>query len=172
MPSLAVTVIGDDRPGIVAALTAALADVGGNLEDSSMTILRGHFAMTLVVSVDASAEDVRRALGPFAERLGVSVAVNPVDDEPPPVPTGPHHVLSVHGADRPGIVAAVTGLLAERGGNITDLTTRLTGDLYLLVCEVDLPDAVDAASLGTELAELGARLGVSATLRRADDELL
>jgi glycine cleavage system transcriptional repressor len=172
MAELAVTVIGHDRPGIVAAVTGALADVGGNLEDSSMTILRGHFAMTLVVSVDVAPDRVREVLAPVAERLGVTVAVNPVEEEPPQPPAGPHHVLSVHGADRPGIVAAVTGLLAERGGNITDLTTRLSGDLYLLVCEVDLPETVDPAAVSGDLAALGERLGVTASLRPADDELL
>jgi glycine cleavage system transcriptional repressor len=42
---IAVTLIGSDRPGIIAAVAAALADVGGNIEDSSMRILRGRFAM-------------------------------------------------------------------------------------------------------------------------------
>lgn len=172
MSTYAVTVLGDDRPGIVAGITGALAQVGGNLEDSSMTILRGHFAMTLVVVAAAELSEVRAALAPVADRLAVTVAVNPVADEPPPAPTGPHHLLTVHGADRPGIVAAVTGLLAERGGNITDLTTRLAGGLYLLVCEVDLPETVDPAALAAELDALGARLGVSAALRPADDELL
>ena len=48
MPSLAVTVVGTDRPGIVNRVTAAIADRSGNLEDSSMSLLRGHFAMTLI----------------------------------------------------------------------------------------------------------------------------
>ena len=42
--SFAITVVGHDRPGIIAEVTGALADLGGNLEDSSMTLLRGHFA--------------------------------------------------------------------------------------------------------------------------------
>ena len=42
---IAVTVLGDDRPGIVADVTGALAGLHGNLEDSTMTLLRGHFAM-------------------------------------------------------------------------------------------------------------------------------
>ena len=77
-------------------------------------------------------------------------------------------MLTVHGGDRPGIVSAVVGEVAAVGGNITDLTTRLAGDLYLLVAEIDLPrrhrrrgarGAVDAAA---------AALGVGATLRAAE----
>ena len=53
-PVLAVTVLGDDRPGIVADVTAAVAGLGGNLEDSTMTLLRGHFAMVVLVRTPAS----------------------------------------------------------------------------------------------------------------------
>ncbi len=172
MRELAVTVIGHDRPGIVAAVTAALAEIGGNLTDSTMTLLRGLFAMSLVVSVDASADEVAARLAPVADDLGVVVAVNEVEQQAAPAPSGSHQVLSVHGADRPGIVAAVTALVAERGGNITDLTTRLTGDLYVLVCEVDLPDETDADALAADLAGVGERLGVHASLRPAEAELL
>ena len=49
----AVTAVGADRPGIVAAVTGAFVDHGCNLEDSSMTILRGQFAMMLVVDAPA-----------------------------------------------------------------------------------------------------------------------
>ena len=45
MTLLAVTVLGHDRPGIIAETTSILAELGANLEDSTMTILRGHFAM-------------------------------------------------------------------------------------------------------------------------------
>ncbi len=48
----AITVIGHDRPGIIAEATAALAGLGLNLEDSTMTLLRGHFAMMLLCAGD------------------------------------------------------------------------------------------------------------------------
>ena len=75
--TLAVTVVGDDRPGIVAAVTGALSVAGANLEDTSMTILRGHFVMTLVVAAQAAAT-VEQALSSEAERLGLDVTVREV----------------------------------------------------------------------------------------------
>ena len=48
MTYLAITVLGHDRPGIIAQTAEVLAEAGMNLEDSSMTLLRGHFAMTLI----------------------------------------------------------------------------------------------------------------------------
>nr|WP_301539130.1 ACT domain-containing protein [Nocardioides sp. zg-1230] len=80
--------------------------------------------------------------------------------------------MSVHGGDRPGIVSAVVAVIAGVGGNITDLTTRLAGDLYLLVAEVDLPAGADVAAVEGELTRVVADLGVGVTLRAADtDEL-
>ena len=135
--SLAITVVGHDRPGIIAQAAEILAGCGMNLEDSSMTLLRGHFAMTLICAGDAEATRVEAALQPLADgSLDVTVREVPSDHDQRPFgdPIG-------HGArSRPArIVARLTGVIAEAGGNITDLTTRLSGGLYVLLAEVDLP---------------------------------
>src|SRR6266704_2184424 len=80
--------------------------------------------------------------------------------------------ITVVGRDRLGIVADVTRVLARAGGNITDLTTRLSGTLYLLSAEVDLPSTVDIEELVAELDEVAARLGVEVSLRTADADVL
>ena len=169
MHELAITVIGPDRTGIVADVAEALAAVGANLTDSTMTRLRGHFAMTLVCN-GPTAEAVEEALAPVSTG-GLLATVRAVEPESEQAGQGEPYLVSVHGADRLGIVAAVTRVVASAGGNITDLTTRLTGPLYLLVAEVDLP-----AGCGDQLAELlavaAAELGVEVTLRRAESELL
>jgi len=172
MSLLAVTVLGRDRPGIIAEATGALTDLGGNLEDSSMTLLRGHFAMTLVVRTDASADQVRAALAPRFDDDGLAVFVIALDPSSSGAPAGNGYVLSVHGADRVGIVAAITAVLAEHGGNVTDLTTRLAGALYILVAEVELPAGADAAVLAQRLTDTARELGVEATLRPAETDVL
>jgi glycine cleavage system transcriptional repressor len=85
---------------------------------------------------------------------------------------GSAYVLSVHGADRPGIVSGLTSVVADAGGNITDLTTRLGGDLYLLVAEVALPAEADVAALAARIDEAAATLGVRATFQPADTDVL
>lgn len=169
---VAVTVIGHDRPGIVAQTTRLLADVGANLEDSTMTLLRGHFAMVLLARTTASTAEVTAALGPIESDGTLQVSVREVPDEEPAQPGGTAYLLSVHGADRAGIVSAVTGLVAAAGGNITDLSTRLRGELYVLLAEVDLPPEADLAGLTTRLAAEGSRLGVDAALRPLDTDVL
>ena len=139
MASLAITVLGHDRPGIIADVTAALALRDANVEDSSMTLLRGHFAWTLVVGAEATAREVASDLS-FLESDGLVVSVLPVTDEAPERDEDlQSFVVSVHGADRVGIVAAITGAIASYGGNITDLQTRLGGGLYVVVAEADFP---------------------------------
>lgn len=172
MASLAVTVIGHDRPGIIAEVTGVVAELGGNLEDSSMTLLRGHFAWTLIADLAVPAEVIADRLDHLRED-GLVVSVLPVGpEEPQPADSGAY-VLSVHGADRPGIVAAVAGTLARHGGNITDLSTRLgPGGLYLLVAEVTLPPGIDVVVLGAQLSQVGHELGVGVSLRPAESDVL
>lgn len=164
-----ITVLGRDRPGIIADTTARLAALGLNLEDSVMTRLRGHFAMTLVCRGEATSAELQDAL-----RLGpdLTVAVHELEDEPDESGAGSPWVLTVHGGDRPGLVSTVLEEVARVAGNVTDLSTRLAGDLYLLVAEIDLPTGVDAAALDAAVRSAAEGLGMRATLRPADtDEL-
>jgi glycine cleavage system transcriptional repressor len=169
VPLLAVAALGPDQPGVVAAITEVLLAGAGNLEDASMHQLSGQFAMTLVVNVPGDADAVGAQLEPVAKRLQLLISVREVVvGESGPL--GESYVVSVHGADRPGIVHRVTAVIAGAGGNITDLSTRLAGDLYVLVAEVDLVG--DPEPLTSALTALGAELGVDAHLRPADADLL
>jgi glycine cleavage system transcriptional repressor len=172
MTVLAVTVIGHDRPGIIAETTAALASLGLNLEDSTMTLLRGHFSFMLVCAGDAGRAEVEDALAPLAAGGALDVSVRAVRPEEPATPHGAQYQLAVHGADRPGIVSALTSTIAAVGGNITDLSTRLAGHLYVLLAEVDLPADTDVPALQERLTETGDGLGVDAALRPVEPDLL
>lgn len=171
MQEFAITVIGHDRPGIIASASEALARLGLNLTDSTMTRLRGHFAMTLICVGPTTPTEIEAALRPLTE-TGLVVTVREVGAEPEPPPSGGSYVLSVHGADRLGIVAAVTRVIADVEGNVTDLSTRLSGDLYVLVAEVDLPSTVDVPALEARLAGVAAELGVEVRLRPAEVDVL
>ncbi len=81
MNELAITVIGHDRPGIVAQVAQTLADLGINLTDSSMTRLRGHFAMTLICSGEVPAEEVEAALLPIGQDGSLLATVREVRPE-------------------------------------------------------------------------------------------
>lgn len=171
MALLAITVLGHDRPGIIADATAALALRDANVEDSSMTLLRGHFAWTLVVGTEASADDVAADLA-FLESDDLMVSVLPVPEQEESHAPAQTFVISVHGADRVGIVAAITGAIASYGGNITDLQTRLGGGLYVVVAEADFPDYVDPEKLDAQLRAVGKTVGVDVAVQAADLDVL
>lgn len=178
MPHFALSAVGRDRPGIVAAVTGVLVETGCNIEDSSMSILRGHFAMMLLVAgpdgLDAAA--LEAALARPAADLDLVLAVRPIDDDVPASPAGDHWTVSVYGADRPGIVHDVTTVLAAVGANVVDLTTRVIGDpdrpVYAMVIDVTLPADSDASEVARELKELGDRLDIECTMHPDEADIL
>jgi glycine cleavage system transcriptional repressor len=178
VPHVAVTALGADRPGIVAAVTGVLMRHGGNLEDTAMTNLGGHFAMMLVVEVPdgEGAEALERSLVQEVGGLGLTVAVRPIEDAGAEVPRGEPWAVSLYGADQPGIVHRVAQQLADHGANIVDLSTRVVGagpeHAYVLLLELSLPASADAAALGRDLAGLATELGVEIHLRPDDVDVL
>lgn len=176
MGQFAVSAIGRDRPGIVAAITSGLLGVDGNVEDSRMTNLGGHFTVMLVVSVpdDQDRQRLEAALAYSCEGLGLD-ALSVSELTPVESRAAADHVLTVYGSDRPGIVHSISTELASAGVNITDLQTRLAGSesspLYAMMIEVELGDAA-AADVEQRLGGVAERAGVEVTLRPLEVETL
>lgn len=146
---VAVTVVGNDRPGIVAGVSRVLYESGCNLEDATSTILRGHFSMMLIVSSPAgtSAEELEEKLAPVGAELGLSITARSVEEAEMEI-TPATHMISVYGADQPGIVYRVTEQLAAEGLNITALSSRIIGSdeapVYALMLEVAADETLEA----------------------------
>ena len=185
MAPFAVTAVGADRPGIVAAVTRAFVDHGCNLEDSSMTILRGQFAMMLVVDApsEVGAGDLEVALAAPAATLGLVVTVRPAADPDAASPVdnadsadAGSWTVSVYGADHPGIVHGIAALLADQSVNIVDLSTRVIGSPdvpgYAMILEVTLPPDGDPRALELLLEAKATELGVTCRLHPAEADIL
>lgn len=174
---LSVTAVGEDRPGVVAALTGALAELDANLEDTSMTILGGRFAMVLIVAVPdgVGPDEVAAALAPTAAALHLDVSVHR-SEVPPEGHDGSRHSVAVYGADRPGIVHAIATVLATSGVNITDLATRVVGGadrpVYAMLLDVTVPPSGDPAAVGAALRAAADELGVECSMHDADADIL
>src|SRR5918997_7007225 len=106
MGELAVTVIGHDRPGIIADVAEVLAGLGMNLTDSTMTRLRGHFAMTLICTGEPAPGDVEAGLAALTADGSLDVSVRPMLPEPLHDNGGLPYVLTVPRAGRPRLRAA------------------------------------------------------------------
>lgn len=118
----AVTVIGDDRPGIVSAVTRVLFQLGCNLQDATSTILSGHFAMMLIVGLpqDVDPARIEAALVQVGRDSNLVITARPVQETHLAVDQ-PTHLISVYGGDRPGIVYRVTEHLSGRGASAGDV---------------------------------------------------
>ena len=149
-------------------------EAGGNVDDSQMSILHGHFAVMLIVSVPdgTSIEEMGLRLGEVGREFDLGgIGVSEVTGLERGA--GPSHVLTVYGADRPGIVHEVAELLAASGVNITDLRTRRTGEdapLYTMMMELAIEG--DASALAADLKALADAKRVEVSLTQLDIELL
>ncbi|HEY3414464.1 MAG TPA: ACT domain-containing protein [Armatimonadota bacterium] len=172
---LVLTAIGRDRPGLVAGVTDALLSSGCNVEDSSMTRLRGEFAMILLVRhPDAPVEPLRRRLDTVRDGLKLVINLRELKSAEvnPPEQEGDSYHISVYGADTVGIVHAIAETLADRNADITDLRTALAGTqdqpVYIMQIEALAAPDEDFEGLRSALSEAGRQLGVDVSVQRLD----
>jgi len=120
------TLVVEDQPGIVAQVTERLYQGGYNLGEASMLRLGGNFTIMMMVSGPKGEEALTRALAPVAQRLGLRFHLDPIRGGLHQHRV-PNFQVRVNGADRTGIVARVTALLAECGFNILELESDVVG---------------------------------------------
>ena len=158
-----------DRPGIIAGVAERLAAHGANVTDSRMAILRGHFAMTLIVE-GAEREALARRPRPGSKRSRRSRS--PRSPRRPPTPARNRPPSSPSTAPTtPGILAAVTRVLAEAGVNVCDLQTRLAQSLYVMVMDVAVPPD-DRRPRRPAAGAVAAEQDVTITLRPLEPDVL
>jgi glycine cleavage system transcriptional repressor len=180
MRLFALSAIGRDRPGIVSAVSEALLAHHANVEDSQMAILRGHFTMTLIVSVPETTDldRLRADLDPVRKKLDLEgLAVSEIEQLDAKREPEPSHILSVYGLDHPGILHSIASVLAGEQVNITDLSTRVLEEegetpLYAMVLEVAVPDACDPASLEAKLRAACDEQKVELSFRELEQDVL
>lgn len=148
------TLIGKDRPGIVAHVTHALYEGGCNLGETSMMRLGSNFAIMMMVLHDGNVTSLQKLMQGEAESLELHMHIDKIEG-------GLHHHhepdvrITVYGADRAGIVAQVTGALAEAGLNIIDLTSSVGGTqaepIYIMYIEGEAKEGIEALQSALEI---------------------
>lgn len=169
----AISMVGKDQPGIVAAIAEGLYHLGCNIADSSCTMLAGEFAMILIVSHPRPFSKTRliEELKAPCDNLGMSLSVRtlPNHEALRQEVEGEICLVSVYGADQPGIVYRVTRELARRGINIMDLSTKLIGTkeepVYVMMLEAAMPDGQMPEDLERLLENLKKELSVEISVR-------
>ncbi len=176
MDKAVVSILGTDRPGIMAAVTGVLTHRRCNVEDVSQTILQGQFVGILIVSVpeDVSPLLLQEELGRSLDALGLHVLVKPLDPTdpgPPAVESEPFVVVTV-GPDRLGLVAGITGVMARFDVNITSLKAAFRGGddphRNTMIYEVDVPLSLERRAFLEALRVQARDLDLELTVQHRD----
>lgn len=167
------TVIGKDRPGIIAAVTEVLFRRGCNLEDVSMTILEGELSMMMVVSLPAKKKrgiekgftDLKKkGLTFFWKDLHGKLVRGESRKKNHKL-----YLISAAGEDRTGIVYRVSRTLAEFGMNITDLNSKILDSgrrtSYVMMLEAEAVKSFPLKKLERSIERLGKELAIEIKMK-------
>ncbi len=171
---------GVDRKGIVYGLTGWIKELGFNIEDSSMIMLRKTFSMIMILSRTKPVKgvDFSGKASVFKKKTGMVIEFIKIkeQDAAEPEESGNSVIVSINGADKPGIVNTITGILFKAGANITDLETKSTEKVkphvYYLFIEAALPAGYKVSKLEADLKKAAKKLGVHVTVNRAETAVL
>ncbi|RMA92576.1 glycine cleavage system protein R [Hydrogenothermus marinus] len=163
---------GKDKVGIVASVSKILYELGFNLEDSTMSRLGGEFTIMLLVETDKNytEEDIKKAFENIEKDLGLNIYVKEILPEDYKKEKSENEVyrIIVYGADKPGIVYKVAKLLADKGINIIDMTTEKSGDLYVLITEVELPENLSFEEFQKDIENLKEDINVDVSCEKIE----
>lgn len=119
---LTLTIIADDRPGIVEKVAEVVTSNGGNWLESNMSRLAGKFAGILLVDIEENKQAKLLAALETLGKQGIRISGEPSTEVNQPA--GEHLLLTVVGNDRPGIVGELSSLLARLHVNVEELCTN------------------------------------------------
>lgn len=150
------TVVGQDRPGIVAHVTSALYEGGCNLGEASMMRLGGNFTIMLMVQYEGTLKSLEQIVGPVIESLDLHMHLDRIEGQLHEH-VEPDVRISVFGADRAGIVAKVTNVLAGAGLHILNLESDVGGTsmrpLYIMHIEGQALEGIEALRSALEVVK-------------------
>jgi glycine cleavage system transcriptional repressor len=174
MRTVAVSFLGEDRPGIMHAVSAALASLSCNIAEVSQTILRSESAAIVIAATPdgLALEDMKRSLDQALAPFGGMFTLKELHLTPGTHPTpGQPYVITLSGGDRLGLIAEMTGVISAFGVSIANLKAITRQDepgRVIIVFEVDLPASVDQAAFRQGLARKGEELDVDVSVQHRD----
>lgn len=166
----AVSVMSEDRPGIVASLSGCILEMRGNITAISQTVVNGYFTIILVVECpsDISAEILQKNLLHTGQEGEYSVIVREYREPIAPEEETGHsqqYVLTITGTDTSGLVYQISSNMARRGVNIVDISGHRENDQIVLVAQLVVPEKIDLMCLQDEFAAIGMKKNISVHLQ-------
>jgi glycine cleavage system transcriptional repressor len=173
MKKIIISVIGPDRPGIIAAVTRTLFEKDCNIENVSQTILQDQFSGIFIAAVTEGGSIVRlrESLEKTLAPLDLHVLLKPLRTMPadPAFVRSEPFVITTRGPDRKGLVAGVTEIIARHRANVTNLQALFKGgedpNDNIMIYEVDVPAGADQNALDADLRQRAASLGLDISIQ-------
>jgi len=159
MNKVILSVLGHDRPGIVAAVTKILFESNCNIENVSQTILKTEFSGSFIISMppDLTQTELRQVLNEALAAMNMHIHIESVLEQKTSLVSrnAEPFVITTKGPDRKGLVASISAIIARYGVNITNLQAVFKGgdepDNNIMIYEVDIPVDIDRQDFYREL---------------------
>jgi glycine cleavage system transcriptional repressor len=173
MPKVIISVIGPDRPGIIAAATKAMLEFECNIENVSQTILQGQFSGIFIASIPSGdmIEKLCQELASTLNALDLHVTVLPLKEQEQDqrfVNAEPF-IVTTKGPDRKGLVAGITEVMARHCANVTHLQAVFKGgddpDANIMIYGIDLPSSVDFNEFEADLTKRADSLALTISIQ-------
>lgn len=175
MQKFVLSVIGKDKPGILANISTILFEHGCNIEDVSQTILQTEFASIFIVLNPESRPlgEIGQALNQSLDSMELSAHLRPMTAATTgKVGSAQPFVITTKGADKPGTISAVTTAIASLSCNVTNFRAIITqesgADEMIMIFEVDMPQAVDHRRLRQVMQDACSAFGLDVSVQHRD----
>jgi len=167
-----ISLMAANRVGILAAVTNALDELGGDLQEVSQTVMQKYFTIILAAEFpehrepDVIVDHIRGICKPYGVEVNLKEPDLDILQDEPEEGTE-KYFLTVAGTNKPGIMRSITVCLAGYSIDVTDLYAvgKEPDASFVMVMELSVPPGVDAPALKQELEDLGSSIGLSATLQ-------
>jgi phosphoserine phosphatase len=160
-----ITVLGKDRPGLVADITRETAGIKANIVDIEQSVIRGLFSMFMLVDLKCATEsydEFSKRLAALSKKLSVDITLSTYgkyDGEHTPKKRELENI-TIMGKDKPGIVAEISSALYDTGTNIERIKMVARGDLLVMEMTVDRKKRTDPQELREKLRNAGEKIGM------------
>jgi glycine cleavage system transcriptional repressor len=169
---IVISVLSQDRPGIIADVTNVIYDLKGDLADMSQSVLDGFFSMIIIATFNdsVSTENIRHQLQNIKSSTELSCIVKETGDSHPSSPDisirkDDIYVVTAQGKNRTGLVAALGNFCRERNINILGYQTKLKGDKYSMMLDISLPEDLSPDQVHDQLSETTEKLGLKVVMQ-------
>lgn len=175
MNKFVLSVIGKDKPGILAKISTILFHHGCNIEDVSQTILQTEFASIFIV-LNPEGHDldtIGRALNEALGDMELSAHLRPMaSSAPASAASSQPFVITTRGVDKPGTISAVTTAIASLACNVANFRAIITQedgvDEMIMIFEVDVPMGVEHRKLRQTMQEVCSGFGLDVSVQHRD----